>query len=128
MLFRSVVIGPCGLGHTRLAVIDPESSAQPMCPPDSRISVVYNGALYNYKALRAELAGQGSPFVTAGDTEVVLRAIERCWTDGLGRLDGMFAVAAWDDEDKRLARERYKFYRDRGYEIQTHKLGAEGGA
>ena len=69
-----VVRGRVGLVHRRLAVIDREGGEQPMRSPDGRYLMVYNGEVYNYRELRAELAGLGHPFLTRSDTEVVLAA------------------------------------------------------
>ncbi|MHC4428538.1 MAG: hypothetical protein ACYS0D_08035 [Planctomycetota bacterium] len=100
---RGVAVrGPCGIGHARLSVIDPEGSIQPMQPPGSNVLLTYNGELYNYRDLRAELRRQGTPFATDGDTEVVLRTLERHWTGGLNKLDGMFAIGAWDQRRRTL--------------------------
>jgi asparagine synthase (glutamine-hydrolysing) len=94
--------GPCGLAHTRLSIIDVAGSSQPMGAPDSDVTIVYNGELYNYRELRAELEAAGEQFRTHGDTEVVLRAIEKKWADILPRFDAMFALAAWDGRRERL--------------------------
>lgn len=91
------VIGPgVALGHARLAIIDIEGGAQPMTTPCGRLTIVYNGEIYNFRQLREELAGEGSCFRTRSDTEVLLRGYER-WGDGLlTRLRGMFAFALYD--------------------------------
>ncbi len=83
------------LGHRRLSIIDLSSGAdQPFRRQD--LALVYNGELYNYRALRAELAGRGVRFSTESDTEVVLEAW-RCWGPGaLARFRGMFAFALMD--------------------------------
>jgi asparagine synthase (glutamine-hydrolysing) len=96
------VDGPCGLAHTRLSIIDVDGSPQPMHAADTGISLAYNGEIYNYQALRAELLAAGARFDTAGDTEVLLRWLARSWTDALPRLDAMFAFAAWDSRKQRL--------------------------
>lgn len=90
--------GACGLAHARLSIIDVEGSPQPMAPPASAISLVYNGELYCYRELRDELLSQGAPFLTKGDTEVILRALERSGPQALTKFDGMFAIGAWDAE------------------------------
>jgi asparagine synthase (glutamine-hydrolysing) len=85
----------CGLAHTRLSIIDVAGSPQPMRVPDSLTSLVYNGELYNYVALREELQGRGCRFATRGDTEVILRWVDQGWETALPRFDGMFAFGAW---------------------------------
>ena len=88
--------GPVHLGHRRLSVIDIAASAQPMASADGRVNLVYNGEVYNFKALRTELQAAGCSFRTAGDTEVVLQAIAYWGEASLDKLQGMFAFAAWD--------------------------------
>lgn len=99
--------GTVALGHVRLSVIDLSSGDQPMRSEDGRFTIVYNGEVYNYIELRAEL-GEDS-FRTTSDTEVVLRAYERWGSACLSRLRGMFAMAIWDARDRSLflARDRF---------------------
>ena len=94
--------GPAHLGHRRLSVIDIEASRQPMATADSRLNLVYNGEVYNFKALRAEMQAAGRSFRTAGDTEVVLQAIAHWGEASLDKLQGMFAFAAWDSSAQSL--------------------------
>jgi asparagine synthase (glutamine-hydrolysing) len=94
--------GPCGFAHARLSIIDVEGSPQPMVAPDAGLSMVYNGELYNYQALRREAQALGANFATNGDTEVVLRWIAQEWTAALPRFDAMFAFAIWDSRNQRL--------------------------
>lgn len=99
--------GQVGLGHVRLAIIDVETGAQPMSSEDGRYTIVFNGEVYNYIELRAELGGEG--FRTHSDTEVVLRAFQEWGEACLDRLRGMFAIAIWDVKEQRLflARDRF---------------------
>jgi len=89
------------LGHRRLSIIDLSTAAdQPLSKHG--MTLVYNGELYNYKALRAELAGRGIRFTTESDTEVVLEAV-RYWGPGaLSRFRGMFAFALFDERSGEL--------------------------
>ena len=98
-----------GLGHRRLSIIDLEGSPQPMHSVDGAATIVFNGEIYNYRALRAELEADGSRFATEGDTEVILAAWQRWGTGCLDRLDGMFAFALWDAPSRSLflARDRF---------------------
>jgi len=89
--------GRAGFGHRRLSIIDlSETGAQPMATPDGRYTIAYNGEIYNYRALRAELIEQGTVFVGDSDTEVVLHLYARYGAGMLEKLRGMFALAIWD--------------------------------
>ena len=94
--------GPVWLGHRRLSVIDIAGSIQPMSTVDGRHTIVFNGEVYNYRALRQELQAKGRVFRTAGDTEVTLQAIAEWQDAALDKLQGMFAFAAWDAQTKTL--------------------------
>ena len=99
---------PAGLGHRRLAIIDPTpAGAQPMGFAD-RWWISYNGELYNFRELRAELESAGERFASDCDTEVLLRMFALHGPAMLERLNGIYALAIWDDRDKRLflARDR----------------------
>ncbi len=102
--------GPVSLGHRRLSVIDlSDASNQPWVDAALGLALVFNGAIYNYRELRAELQGKGVQFVSDGDTEVVLRAYAH-WGEGfVSRLHGMFALAIWDDRRKQLLAARDRF-------------------
>jgi asparagine synthase (glutamine-hydrolysing) len=95
-----------GLAHTRLSIIDLTTGAQPM-RSDSGNVITYNGEIYNYLELRAELAD--ADFQSASDTEVILRAYERWGAGCVDRLRGMFAFALWDAKRGELfvARDRF---------------------
>jgi len=98
-----------GLRHQRLSIIDTsENGLQPMKSPSGRYIIVFNGEIYNFKALRAKLEEQGVVFRGQSDTEVVLALYERDGADCLSLLNGMFALAIWDTQEKSLflARDR----------------------
>lgn len=91
--------GRIGLAHRRLAIIDlSPAGAQPMTSADGRLTLVFNGEIYNYRALRAELEGLGAVFRSHTDTEVILEGWRHWGRDVLSRLRGMFALALWDNE------------------------------
>jgi asparagine synthase (glutamine-hydrolysing) len=102
------VAGHIGLAMRRLAIIDVAGGDQPIANEDSSVVVVYNGEIYNYLELRAELEKCGHRFSTHSDTEVIVHGYEQ-WGDGmLRRFNGMFAIALWDSRQQRLllARDR----------------------
>ncbi len=87
-----------GLGHQRLSVIDLEGSHQPMFDREQSLCLVANNEIYNYLELRKELEAEGHAFATAGDTEVILALFKREGVQCFGRLEGMFAIAIWDQK------------------------------
>jgi asparagine synthase (glutamine-hydrolysing) len=98
-----------GFGHRRLKIIDlSEHAQQPMVDNALGLGIVYNGAIYNYPELRAELAAKGHQFFSTGDTEVILKAYAEWGEDCVERLSGMFAFAIWERDSGRvfLARDR----------------------
>ena len=90
------VEGPAALGHCRLAIIDLQGGAQPLYSEDKNSVVVFNGEIYNYRELTAELTALGHTFTTRTDTEVLLHGWEQWGRELLPRLRGMFAFALWD--------------------------------
>ena len=90
------------LGFRRLSIIDLELSHQPMYSADRKKVMVFNGEIYNYRELKAELTAQGKTFQTNGDAEVLLTAYETYGQDVLNKLRGMFAFAVYDMEKKQL--------------------------
>lgn len=84
------------LGHNRLAIIDlSDRSAQPMATTTGSLTITYNGELYNYKELKAEIGGR-YPFQSEGDTEVILAAYALWGSECVKKFNGMFAFAIWD--------------------------------
>ncbi len=94
--------GDATLGMRRLSIFDPANGHQPMASPDGRFTLVFNGAIYNFRALREELAGAHWTFRTNCDTEVLLAAYARWGADSLKKLRGMFAFAVWDEREQEL--------------------------
>lgn len=97
-----------GFGHARLAIIDIEGGCQPMHSADGQFTIVFNGEIYNYRELRAELESLGCSFSTRSDTEVLLLAYRHWGSSCLTRLNGMFAFAIFDGVERKLflARDR----------------------
>jgi len=91
-----------GLGHRRLAILDIAGGAQPMSDASGDLVIVYNGEIYNFAALRAELLAAGVTLRTRGDTEVLLELWRREGPAALQRLRGMFAFALWDRRTREL--------------------------
>jgi asparagine synthase (glutamine-hydrolysing) len=98
------------LGHRRLSVIDlSAASNQPWVDETLGLALVFNGAIYNYKELRAELQGMGFGFRSEGDTEVILKAYAAWGTAFAERLHGMFAIALWDRQKQQMVLVRDRF-------------------
>ena len=100
--------GPCVLGHQRLQVLDPELGYQPVANETGDVVAVFNGELYNFPELRAELADRGHEVRGRGDTPVIPHLYEEYGPRFVEHLDGMFTVALWD-----ATRERLVLARDR---------------
>lgn len=91
------------LGHRRLSLIDLSNCGhQPMSYAEGRYEITFNGEIYNYKELKSELQRAGACFKTNSDTEVILAAFATWGTASFNRLNGMFAFALWDKENKKL--------------------------
>lgn len=100
--------GPVGLGFRRLSIIDLSTGHQPLSNEDGTVWIVFNGEIYNYQELRADLLKRGHIFKTKTDTEVIVHLYEEFGPDCLQKLRGMFAFAIWDGRTKTLllARDR----------------------
>jgi len=101
--------GRVGLGATRLKVLDPSARADQPLHRAERFHLVYNGEVYNFREIRAELSGLGETFVTDGDTEVVLAACARWGTEAFHRFNGMWALCFYDSQTRTgfLSRDRF---------------------
>jgi asparagine synthase (glutamine-hydrolysing) len=100
--------GPVGLGHRRLSIIDLGGGHQPMADASGRYWIVFNGEIYNYRTVRESLSAKGYAFRTHSDTEVILQAYADMGEQCVTALNGMFAFAIWDREQRTLfiARDR----------------------
>ena len=100
--------GPVGLGHVRLSIIDLAGGRQPMADESDTVWVTFNGEIFNYVELRAELISAGHRFLTSSDTEVILQAYRRKGPRCVEDFNGDFAFALWDRQRDQLmlARDR----------------------
>jgi len=96
------ICGHAALGFRRLSIIDLAGSHQPMSNEDGTLWLVFNGEIYNYRALRADLIARGHTLKTAGDGETILHLYEDLGLEFVDRLNGMFAFALWDGPRERL--------------------------
>ncbi|MDR3542771.1 MAG: asparagine synthase (glutamine-hydrolyzing) [Desulfocapsaceae bacterium] len=100
--------GWVGLGHRRLSIIDLKSGQQPLSNEDGSIWIAFNGEIYNFQELAAELKGRGHQFRTNSDTETIVHAYEEYGERCVEKFRGMFAFALWDNRRQELfiARDR----------------------
>src|SRR6266481_323252 len=96
------IAGPVGLASRRLSIIDLAGGHQPMSDGQETVWITFNGEIYNYKELRAELQNKGHQFRTNSDTEVIIHGYKEWGTDVFNYLNGMFGLAIWDVNKKRL--------------------------
>ncbi len=98
------------LAQNRLSIIDLSPGGhQPMSTADGRYTITFNGEIYNYQELKQELIGLGRSFQSASDTEVLLQGFAQWGTDVLRKLNGIFAFAIWDRDQKELVLARDRF-------------------
>lgn len=115
-------VGPgVGLAHARLSIIDVATGAQPIHNETGTVWTVFNGEIFNYVELRAQLERQGHRFYTQSDTEVIVHLYEQHGDDFIGHLNGEFAIALWDAERQRLL-----LARDRAGVRPLFHCGADG--
>jgi asparagine synthase (glutamine-hydrolysing) len=118
-----VLQGRVGFGHQRLKIIDlSEKAAQPMVDPELGLTIVFNGCIYNYPALRTELVRLGYRFFSTGDTEVILKAWHAWGMECVDRFHGMFAFVIHERDSDRVVMARDRFG------IKPLYLAGEGGA
>jgi asparagine synthase (glutamine-hydrolysing) len=94
--------GPIGLGFRRLSIIDLAGGHQPMSDAEETVWIIFNGEIYNFKELRAELEQRGHVFRTKSDTEVIIHGYKEWGPEVLNHLNGMFGLAIWDVKNHRL--------------------------
>src|SRR6266853_3373792 len=97
-----LISGPLGLGFRRLSIIDLAGGHQPMSDAEETVWIIFNGEIYNFKELRAELEKRGHHFRTRSDTEVIIHGYKEWGTEVLNHLNGMFGLAIWDVQKQRL--------------------------
>ena len=100
--FGILLDGETALGSARLSIIDLSGGSQPITNEDETLWIVFNGEIFNYIELRAELEAQGHRFRTSSDTEVILHLFEEHGPACLDRMNGQFAIAIWDCEKRKL--------------------------
>lgn len=107
--FGTEIAGSIGFGHRRLSIIDPAGGRQPMFNEDGRVWVTFNGEIYNYRELRAELQSRGHRFASNSDTETIVHAYEEWGEQCVERFRGMFAFAIADHRKGKifLARDHF---------------------
>ncbi|MDC1369820.1 asparagine synthase (glutamine-hydrolyzing) [Cyclobacteriaceae bacterium] len=99
-----------GLAHKRLAILDTSNNgAQPMSSRNNKWTIVFNGCIYNFSELKQELKSKGHSFVSETDTEVICEGLDEYGVSFFERLNGMFAIAAWNEVDKELYLSRDRF-------------------
>jgi len=96
------ICGAAGLAHARLSIIDLECGAQPMSTMDGRLSITFNGEIFNYIELREELVRKGHQFATRSDTEVILNAYREYGEDCVNHFNGQWSFGLWDNSEQLL--------------------------
>ena len=101
--------GSVGLGHTRLAIIDPVGGVQPIASEDGRRWIIVNGEFYGFEAIRRSLEGHGHRFRTGSDSEIALHLYEDMGPRCVDHLRGQFAFVIWDEDSGTLFAARDRF-------------------
>ncbi len=115
--------GRCVLGHSRLAILDlSKAASQPITTADDRFALSYNGECYNFRELRESLRRDGQKVTSSGDTEVVLRTLVSRGAATLPDVNGMFALAFWDDREGSLLLARDRFGQKPLYYAESNGL------
>jgi asparagine synthase (glutamine-hydrolysing) len=96
------ITGPVGLGFRRLSIIDLAGGHQPMSDAEETVWIIFNGEIYNYRELRAELQSKGHQFRTNSDTEIIIHGYKEWGSGVFNHLNGMFGLAIWDVVHQRL--------------------------
>ena len=115
------VNGNVGLGHQRLSIIDLAGGGQPMSNEDGSVWIVFNGEIYNYQQLRSQLQRRGHRFQTDSDTETIVHLYEEHGEQCLRFLRGMFALAIWDQQRRRLFAARDRLGQKPFYYVQKNE-------
>ena len=118
------VEGRVGLGFRRLSIIDLSGGKQPIFNEDGSAAIIFNGEIYNYRDLAAELAAAGHTFKTRSDTETILHAYEEYGDDCVQHLRGMFGFAIWDRRKRRLLLARDRLGVKPVYYYRNHRFFA----
>jgi asparagine synthase (glutamine-hydrolysing) len=100
--FGILLDGEVGLGNARLSIIDLSGGSQPIANEDQTLWIVFNGEIFNYIELRADLEARGHRFTTSSDTEVILHLYEEYGPQCFDRMNGQWGIAIWDTEKRRL--------------------------
>jgi asparagine synthase (glutamine-hydrolysing) len=115
------IAGPLGFGFRRLSIIDLAGGHQPMADREESVWVIFNGEIYNFLELKRELEGYGHVFRTNSDTEVIVHGYKQWGDEVLNHLNGMFGLAIWDVQQRRLVLARDPF----GIKLLYYKIDGD---
>lgn len=117
-----LIAGPLGFGFRRLSIIDLAAGHQPMSDQSESVWVIFNGEIYNFLELRRDLENYGHVFRTKSDTEVIVHGYKQWGDEVLNRLNGMFGLAIWDVQEKRMILARDPF----GIKLLYYRIDRDG--